>query len=189
LDDFVRTSRPRLNHEEEQNEEYKLAVLGCGGVGKSALIIQFIQNISLEADPPTFDDSYCKQVVIDDETCLLEILDAAGDQDQYHLRDECMRYGAGFVLVYSIADKKTFDEISDFYDQICRVKDSDNVPMVLVGNKSDLESDRVVSTDEGRNFSKQHNMMFLEVSVKVGHNVDEVFYELVREVRKKKKTN
>jgi len=164
-----------------------LAVVGGGGVGKSALTVQFIQNIFLEAYDPTIEDSYRKQAAIDDETCFLEILDTAGQEEYRALRDQYMRSGVGFVLVYSIVDRKTFDEISDFYDQICRVKDSDDVPMVLVGNKCDLESERVISAEEGRNFAKQHKMAFLEASAKMRRNVDEVFYELVREVRKRRK--
>ena len=65
-----------------------------------------------------------------------------------------MRTGDGFLLVYSVIDRKTFEEVGEFYEQILRVKDADKVPMVLVGNKCDLESERVITNDEGKNYAK-----------------------------------
>ena len=112
-------------------------------------------------------------------------------QQQYYieykaLRDQYMRTGDGFLLVYSVIDRKTFEEINDFYEQILRVKDADKVPMVLVGNKCDLESERVISADEGKQFAKQLSIPSLETSAKQRLNVDEAFMALVREVRKSK---
>src|SRR3989338_4164125 len=97
-----------------------------------------------------------------------------------------MRTGDGFLLVYSVIDRKTFEEINDFYEQILRVKDADKVPMVLVGNKCDLESERVISNDEGKQFARQLGIPSLETSAKQRLNVDEAFMALVREVRKSK---
>jgi GTPase KRas len=170
-------------------EEYKLAVVGGGGVGKSALTVQFIQNIFVEEYDPTIEDSYRKHAKIDDKTCFLEILDTAGQEEYKALRDQYMRTGDGFVMVYSCIDRKTFEEINEFYEQILRVKDADAVPMVLVGNKCDLESERVIPTDEGKNYAKQLNIAFMETSAKMRKNVDEAFYELVREIRKCVKPN
>jgi small GTP-binding protein len=99
-----------------------------------------------------------------------------------------MRTGDGFVLVFSVIDRKTFEEINEFYEQILRVKDTDAFPMVLVGNKCDLESERVISQEEAKNFAKELKIPYLEASAKMRKNVDECFYELVREVRKTKKT-
>jgi len=168
-------------------EEYKLAVVGGGGVGKSALTVQFIQNIFVEEYDPTIEDSYRKHAKVDDVTCFLEILDTAGQEEYKALRDQYMRTGDGFVMVYSVIDRKTFEEINEFYEQILRVKDADAVPMVLVGNKCDLESERVISTEEAKNYAKELKIPCLEASAKMRKNVDECFYELVREVRKSKK--
>jgi GTPase KRas protein len=103
------------------------------------------------------------------------------------LRDQYMRTGDGFVMVYSVIDRKTFEEINEFYEQILRVKDADAVPMVLVGNKCDLESERVITTEEAKSYAKELKIPCLEASAKMRKNVDECFYELVREVRKSKK--
>ncbi|KAG1242314.1 hypothetical protein G6F68_016249 [Rhizopus microsporus] len=78
----------------------------------------------------------------------------------------------------------SFDEISTFYQQICRVKDRDYFPMVLVGNKCDLESDRQVSSQEGKDLAKQFGCQFIETSAKQKINVEEAFFEVVKDIRR-----
>jgi small GTP-binding protein len=90
-------------------------------------------------------DSYRKQCVIDDEVALLDVLDTAGQEEYSAMREQYMRTGEGFLLVYSINSRQSFEEISTFQQQILRVKDKDYFPMVVVGNKCDLESEREVS--------------------------------------------
>ena len=68
--------------------EYKLVIVGGGGVGKSALTIQLIQNHFIDEYDPTIEDSYRKQVTIDEETCLLDILDTAGQEEYSAMRDQ-----------------------------------------------------------------------------------------------------
>eukprot|EP00002_Diphylleia_rotans_P032022 TRINITY_DN668_c0_g1_i2.p1 TRINITY_DN668_c0_g1~~TRINITY_DN668_c0_g1_i2.p1 ORF type:complete len:184 (-),score=44.41 TRINITY_DN668_c0_g1_i2:936-1487(-) len=163
---------------------YKLVIVGAGGVGKSALTVQFVQNLFVEKYDPTIEDSYRKQVDIDGESCMLEILDTAGQEELTAMRDQYMRSGHGFVLVYSITSTASFNDIADLRNQICRVKDSDTVPIVIVGNKCDLEKDRQVATDKGRSLANQFKCGFLEASAKEKINVNEVFYELVRTINK-----
>jgi len=164
--------------------EYKLVIVGGGGVGKSALTIQLIQNHFIDEYDPTIEDSYRKQVTIDEETCLLDILDTAGQEEYSAMRDQYMRTGQGFILVYAITSRSSFDEISSFRDQILRVKDRDKVPMVLSGNKCDLESERQVTSNEGSDLAKSFGCPFLETSAKTRINVEESFFSLVREIRK-----
>lgn len=100
------------------------------------------------------------------------------------MREQYMRNGEGFLLVYSITSRMSFDEISTFYQQICRVKDRDYFPMVLVGNKCDLESDRQVSSQEGKDLAKQFGCQFIETSAKQKINVEEAFFEVVKDIRR-----
>ena len=95
-----------------------------------------------------------------------------------------MRTGQGFMLVYAITSRSSFDEISSFRDQILRVKDKDKVPVVLVGNKCDLESERQVTTNEGNDLARSFGCPFLETSAKTRINVEDSFFNLVREIRK-----
>lgn len=165
--------------------EYKLVVLGSGGVGKSALTVQFVQGIFVEKYDPTIEDSYRKQVEVDGAQSMLEILDTAGTEQFTAMRDLYMKNGQGFVLVYSITAQSTFNDLADLRDQILRVKDSEDVPTVLVGNKCDLEDERVVGKDQGQNLAKQFgNCTFLETSAKQKINVNEIFHDLVRQINR-----
>ena len=100
------------------------------------------------------------------------------------MRDQYMRTGQGFILVYAITSRSSFDEIVTFKEQILRVKDKDRVPMVLNGNKCDLESERQVTSSEGQDLAKSFGCPFYESSAKTRINVEESFFALVREIRK-----
>jgi GTPase KRas len=165
--------------------EYKFEMMGGAGVGKSALRIQFNQHHFVEEYDPTLDDSYRKQVTIDNETFLIEIIDKPSGQEEYTaMRGHYTVPAQGFICVYAITSRASFDEISSFREQILRVKDEDKVPMVVVGNKCDLESERQVTTSEGQDLAKSFGCPFFETSAKTRKNVDDTFYQLVREVRK-----
>ncbi|KAH9989002.1 ras protein [Russula vinacea] len=168
--------------------EYKLVVVGGGGVGKSALTIQFIQSHFVDEYDPTIEDSYRKQCVIDDEVALLDVLDTAGQEEYGAMREQYMRTGEGFLLVYSITSRNSFEEISTFHQQILRVKDKDSFPVIVVANKCDLEFERQVGMNEGRDLAKHFGCRFIETSAKQRINVDEAFSNLVREIRKYNKS-
>jgi len=163
--------------------EYKLVVVGAGGVGKSALTIQLIQNHFVDEYDPTIEDSYRKQVVIDGETCLLDILDTAGQEEYSAMRDQYMRTGEGFLLVFAVNNAKSFEDIAMYREQIKRVKDADDVPMVLVGNKCDLQA-RAVNVRDASEIARTYGIPFVETSAKTRMGVDDAFYTLVREIRK-----
>ncbi|KAI9337571.1 ras family-domain-containing protein [Obelidium mucronatum] len=164
---------------------HKIVVLGDGGVGKTALTIQLCMNHFVETYDPTIEDSYMKQVVIDEIPCQLEILDTAGQEEYTALRDQWIRDGEGFVLVYSITARETFYRIERFLQRIQRVKDTDDhVPIILVGNKCDLNAEREVSVEEGQKLAIKLRCEFLETSAKYRVNVERAFYHVVRALRK-----
>jgi len=169
--------------------EYKLLVLGTAGVGKSALTIQFVNNKFIEIYNPTVEDSYRKQITIDDQYCILNILDTAGIEDFSAVRQHYTITGHGFLIVYSITSKQSFSEIDAIYQDICRIKDTTQVPIVIVANKCDLEPYRQVPRSEGEEYSRKNGLPFLEVSAKSNINVNEAFFAVVREIYKcEKKT-
>ncbi|KAJ9077316.1 RAS2 protein [Entomophthora muscae] len=190
---------------------YKIVVLGDGGVGKTALTIQLCLNhfvvflllivsklgsnfaifslsllpsfIPIETYDPTIEDSYRKQVVIDDMACVLEVLDTAGQEEYTALRDQWIRDGEGFLLVYSITSRSTFERVERYRSQIFRVKDTEDTPMILVGNKADKLTEREVSREEGVAMARKLNADFIESSAKACINVEKAFYQLVRLIR------
>ena len=159
--------------------------ISAGGVGKSALTIQLIQNHFVDEYDPTIEDSYRGQVVIDGETCLLDILDTAGQEEYSAMRDQYMRTGEGFLLVFAVDNAKSFEEISQFREEIKYFKDGEDVPMVLVGNKCDLPT-RNMDMAQAKDVAKSYSIPFIETSAKTRMGVDGAFYTLVREIRKGK---
>nr|XP_055138323.1 ras-related protein R-Ras2 isoform X2 [Symphalangus syndactylus] len=170
-------------------EKYRLVVVGGGGVGKSALTIQFIQfflflqSYFVTDYDPTIEDSYTKQCVIDDRAARLDILDTAGQEEFGAMREQYMRTGEGFLLVFSVTDRGSFEEIYKFQRQILRVKDRDEFPMILIGNKADLDHQRQVTQEEGQQLARQLKVTYMEASAKIRMNVDQAFHELVRVIR------
>jgi len=166
-------------------QEYKIVVLGSGGVGKSAITVQFVQGVFVEKYDPTIEDSYRKNVEVDGSQYLLEILDTAGTEQFTAMRDLYMKDGQGFVLVYSIIAQSTFSDLQDIRDQIVRVKDKEDFPAFLVGNKCDLEDQRVITKQDGQNLaSKFSHCSFFEASAKQSINIKDLFYDLVRQMNK-----
>ncbi|SCV02583.1 LAME_0H03026g1_1 [Lachancea meyersii CBS 8951] len=163
--------------------DYKLVVLGAGGVGKSCLTVQFVQGVYLDTYDPTIEDSYRKSMEIDKKVFDLEILDTAGVAQFTAMRELYIKSGLGFLLVYSVTDRQSLEELIELREQVLRIKDSNKVPMVLVGNKADLEGERVISVEEGVEMSsKWGRVPFYETSALLRSNVDEVFVDVVRQI-------
>ncbi|MDP2438542.1 MAG: Ras-like protein [archaeon] len=170
--------------------EYRIVVVGAGGVGKSALTVRFIQGNFVEKYDPTIEDSYRKLVEIDGTACMLDIMDTAGQEEYSALRDQYMKTGQGFVLVYSITSASSFDAATKLRTQILRIKeDQPDVPIVLVGNKIDIEEERAVSTEFARSVALKASCGFMEASAKLNTNVNEIFSELVRMINRWRNEN
>ncbi|XGW17843.1 hypothetical protein V3C99_002449 [Haemonchus contortus] len=166
---------------------HKVIMVGTGGVGKSALTLQFMYDEFVEEYEPTKADSYRKKVVLDGEECSIDILDTAGQEDYSAIRDNYYRSGEGFICVFSILDMDSFDATTEFREQILRVKNSDNsIPIVLVGNKADLRDERVVPLEMARQRAERWGVPYVETSAKRRENVDKVFYDLMREIKRRK---
>ncbi|KAH9487125.1 Ras-like protein 1 [Psilocybe cubensis] len=155
-------------------DSWRVAVLGDGGVGKTALAVQTYD--------PTIEDAYRKQLVVDNRMCFVEVIDTAGQEEYATLRDQWVREGQGFILVYSIASRSTFDRLEIFRQSMRRVKRGDPIFM-LVGNKCDKTYEREVSKEEGAALARQFGCEFIETSAKTPTNVDRLFTNLVRSLR------
>ncbi|CAH1238937.1 ras-related protein M-Ras-like isoform X2 [Branchiostoma lanceolatum] len=174
----------------ENLRTYKLVVVGDGGVGKSALTIQFFQKMFVADYDPTIEDSYIQHTEIDGEWAILDVLDTAGQEEFSAMREQYMRTGDGFLLVYSVTDKASYEHITQFHTQILRVKDRDSYPMILVANKVDLVHQRKVSEDQGKAQATELNIPYIETSAKDPPlNVDAAFHEVVRVIRRQTPDN
>ena len=124
---------------------------------------------------------------MDGKVYSLDILDTAGQDEYSALRERYMKTGHGYILMYDITNEATFDQLSELYEEIIRAKERNDVPLIVVGNKSDLESERQVEMSYAKSQAKKWGAEFLESSAKGLHNVEEVFEEIVRATTGKKK--
>jgi len=166
---------------------HKVIMVGSGGVGKSALTLQFMYDEFVEDYEPTKADSYRKKILLDGEEVQIDILDTAGQEDYAAIRDNYFRSGEGFLCIFSITEDESFQATQEFREQILRVKNDDNIPFLLVGNKCDLEEKRKVSFQEAQDRANKWGVPYVETSAKTREHVDKVFYDLMREIRARKK--
>ncbi|XP_052608940.1 GTPase HRas-like [Peromyscus californicus insignis] len=161
--------------------EYKFVVVGAGGMAKSALTMQVIQKHFVDEYDPIIEDSYRKQVIIDGETCLLDILDTAGQEEYSAMWGQYMHTGEGFLCVFANNSTKSFEDIHQYREQSKLVKDSDDVPIVLVGNKCDVATCTVESW-QAQDLVRSYDIPYIETSSKTRQGVEDAFYALVREI-------
>jgi small GTP-binding protein len=153
----------------------KIAVLGQTLVGKSALTFRFINDKFPNEHDTTIEDSYSFTAKIDGINCQLEILDTAGQDDYQTMLDTWINSSDGFVLVYSIDNKESFESTKKRYERILKLKGDQKVAIVVAGNKCDLEESRKVSKEEAENFCLNNKITFMETSALKVINVKEAF--------------
>jgi len=166
-------------------DNVKCVIMGAAGVGKSAITLQLMQNRFIESYDPTIEDSYQKYVNVDGKPCRLDILDTAGQEEYKAMRAQYMRQGQGYLLVYSITDRASFENTKVFYDELVRAKvNKAEIVLIVVGNKSDLKDDRQIGEEEGKKLAADYGAIFYETSAKFNANIKTVFDEVIRRVRK-----
>lgn len=170
----------------ETQAVHKVIMVGSGGVGKSALTLQFMYDEFVEDYEPTKADSYRKKVVLSGNECQIDILDTAGQEDYAVIRDNFFRNGEGFLCVFSLVDRETFAAISEFREQILRVKVDSQTPLILVGNKSDLSDRREVNDADAESLARSWGVPYVETSAKTKTNVDKIYYDLMMKIQEKK---
>lgn len=175
---------------------FSAVVLGAGGVGKSALTVRFVRNTFADSYDPTIEETYRKTMKVDDEFCMLEVVDTAG-AEQFTAQSEIYIQGASaYVLVFSLTEERSMRDVEFLRHQIYRIRgvpmpDPDSspassastLPIVIVGAKSDLISEREVSRERMASLSQEWGCPFYETSAKMNWNIDEVFEEIVRQIR------
>ena len=168
---------------EEEGWEIRINIVGGGGVGKTSFATYFISRFFYPEYDPNVEDTYRRRFMLDDENIVVELLDSAG-MEFMAMEEYNMKIADGFILVYSVTHQESLQKLRYFVEKIQKVKECEFIPMLVVGNKSDVESERAVTIKEGFQFAATHNCPFFEASVKYGVNIDDPVHTLVREVIK-----
>ena len=160
---------------------YKILLLGDSSVGKTCFLMRYTENTFQEIHMSTIGLDYkLKNVQLDDGKMVkIQIWDTAG-QDRFRSITKNYYKGAhGIILLYSVTDRKTFDNVKNWISQI-KEEVSEKVTIILVGNKIDDEEHRVVKYEEGEKMGNEFGLKFFECSAKTGDNVDPIFEELIK---------
>lgn len=162
----------------------KIAILGSRSVGKSSVTVQFVENHFAETYYPTIESMFTKIVKYKGEEYVAEIIDTAG-QDEFSILNSKHAVGIhGYVLVYSIASRQSFEMCSILRDKILNFTGMNWIPCVLVANKVDLHAQRQVSTEEGQKLAQEWSCAFIETSAKHNQNIQRVFDQMMVEIEK-----
>ncbi|KAI5952569.1 RHB1 [Candida jiufengensis] len=162
----------------------KIAVVGSRSVGKSSMTVRFVEDHFVESYYPTIENQFSKNIKFKNQEYAIEILDTAG-QDEYSIMNEKHLIGIhGYLLVYSVTSRQSFELIEFIRDKILNSIGNENIPLILIGNKNDLNYQRQVQFDEGQKLAEKFNCKFLETSVKENYNISQSFETLIEEIEK-----
>ena len=164
------------------NEQYIFRIITVGNtyVGKSCMLLRFTDNRFMCEHDLTIGVEFGSKIIkIDDSIIKMHVWDTAGQEvyrsvTRFYYKNVC-----GVILVYDITKRETFNHIENWIHDVNK-KCPYNKSIIIVGNKIDLETHRKVSYDEGHELAKKHGFMFIETSVKTGHNVQECFSFLIK---------
>ncbi|GAB6026118.1 hypothetical protein CHUAL_012319 [Chamberlinius hualienensis] len=168
---------------------YRLVILGSSKVGKTAIVSRFLNNKYDDKYTPTIEDFHRKLYRIRGQVYQLDILDTSGNHPFPAMRRLSLLTGDLFILVYCIDNRESFEEVCRLREQILETKvyavdnngqrKSKRIPVVIVGNKCDRETDRVVTSEEVKTYvSGLTCCAFLESSAKKDIHIEDVFCKL-----------
>ncbi len=178
-----------INNAEEEIEKINIITLGDTGVGKTCYILKYTDDFFQPVHLSTVGvDFKLKLLTFNDQKYRIYLYDTTGQERFKSISLNIIKNADGIILMYDITLKDTFKEISDWMNSIKQIK-RDDFPIVLVGNKCDLEEERSISKEDGENLAKQHNIEFFETSNKNGINIEESALTLIKKIIEYKKLN
>lgn len=162
---------------------FKLLLIGDSGVGKSCLLLRFADDTYTESYISTIGvDFKIRTIELDGKTIKLQIWDTAGQERFRTITSSYYRGAHGIIVVYDVTDKESFDNVKQWLQEIERYA-CENVNKLLVGNKSDLTTKKVVDYATAKDFADERSIPFLETSAKNASNVEQAFTTMAAEIK------
>ncbi|ERN08815.1 ras-related protein RABC1 [Amborella trichopoda] len=162
---------------------FKLLLIGDSGVGKSSLLLSFTSDTFDDLSPTIGVDFKIKMLTLGGKRLKLAIWDTAGQERFRTLTSSYYRGAQGIILVYDVTRRETFTNLSDVWaKEVDLYSTNQDCIKMLVGNKVDKESERVVTKKEGIAFAREYGCLFIECSAKTRVNVQQCFEELVLKI-------
>eukprot|EP01091_Cochliopodium_minus_P002118 TRINITY_DN1200_c0_g1_i1.p1 TRINITY_DN1200_c0_g1~~TRINITY_DN1200_c0_g1_i1.p1 ORF type:complete len:176 (+),score=30.31 TRINITY_DN1200_c0_g1_i1:33-560(+) len=163
---------------------YKIVLCGDSGTGKSNILRRFTDNEFIEESRATIGVEFeTKTLKFKEKIIKSQIWDTAGQERFKAICSAYYRGANGVLVVFDMTNRKSFLRIEEWLDEIKKNVNSENqTTLILVGNKSDLNSHRTVSFEEAKSFANIHNMMYIETSAKNGSNIEEAFTKLITDI-------
>lgn len=167
----------------EYDHLFKILLIGDSGVGKSCLLLRFVDDAYTESYISTIGvDFKIRTLTIEGKTVKMQIWDTAGQERFRTITSSYYRGAHGIAVVYDVTDMESFNNVKQWLSEIEKYA-SDNVNKLLIGNKSDLVSKKVVDTEMAKSFADSHNIPFIETSAKNATNVEEAFLRMATDIK------
>ena len=164
---------------------FKMVLIGDSSVGKTNILSKYLKGTFDESSKATVGVEFgTKNIKINDKKIKIQIWDTAGQERYRSITSAYYRGAKGAFIVYDITRQDTFDNIDKWVKDL-KTNGDKNTVIMLIGNKSDLEDKRQVSTEEGQELADKYGMLFFETSAKNGQNVEEIFQNSANEIARK----
>jgi small GTP-binding protein len=163
----------------------KFIIIGSSGVGKTAILKRLVEDTFSVESQSTIGVEFDSTVIdVDGQQVKLQIWDTAGQERFRSIAKAYFRNAVGVILVFDITERKTFDEVNMWLNDVRSLCDPAAV-VILIGNKTDLAQDRVVTLAEAEQFAQHHQLTYLETSAMKGTNVREAFVRVATQIYRK----
>eukprot|EP00029_Vermamoeba_vermiformis_P011761 TRINITY_DN6563_c0_g1_i1.p1 TRINITY_DN6563_c0_g1~~TRINITY_DN6563_c0_g1_i1.p1 ORF type:complete len:201 (-),score=43.65 TRINITY_DN6563_c0_g1_i1:100-702(-) len=171
--------------DEKTNSQFRILLLGDSGVGKTSLLLRFVDNSFTDAFINNIGGDYReKQVTVGKASCTLQIWDTAGQERFRQITSSFYRGAHGILVVFDLNNRESFDNLQRGWMKDIHKYSTTSVSIILVGNKADTTQDRAVSLEDAKAYAEQMDIPYVETSAKSNTNVETTFMRLVESMLK-----
>ena len=166
----------------ESSKTFKILTIGESGVGKTCILRRFVENKFLKNHLATIGiDFKTKTLNINNQEIKLKIWDTAGQERFRNITTQYYKGADGIVLIYDVTDDASYEKIRDWMEQILSNTKREDIGLVLLGNKCDMEP-RAVTEEQGNKMAEELKVSYFETSALTGQGINEAFNELTRDI-------